>query len=80
MISDYRHSVLSSFVRKSALVLFNSFEYRLLLLHRGTWLARSVGHAALDLGVVGSSPMLDVVITYKMKSLQKVIFILKVKK
>ena len=32
---------------------------------QGAWLAQSVGHVTLDLGVVGSSPTLGVEITLK---------------
>jgi len=35
------------------------------ILHWGFWLAQSVKHAALDLGVVSSSPTLDVRFTLK---------------
>ena len=35
------------------------------MVSRGTWLAQSVKHTRLDLGVVSSSPMLGVAVTYK---------------
>ena len=41
----------------------------------GVWLAQSVEHVTLDLGVVSSSPTLDVEITYK-----KVILLIAFKK
>ena len=47
-------------VQTGAVTVENSMESPHAIKNRGTWLAQSVEHATLDLGVVNLSPMLGV--------------------